>query len=63
MQNNKELEEASILSRALILKGEKIFNSETNINLGDIYYLLGDSLLRIELEKPDELFSNNKEVN
>ena len=42
--------------KALIIKGAEIYNSETNINLAELYYLLGDSLLRQIEEDDDELF-------
>ena len=46
MKQNSEHEEAALLFSALVQKGATIFKSELNINLGGIYYHLGDCILR-----------------
>lgn len=45
MKKEQDHREAMYLLRALIEKGTEIYNSELNINLSHIYFLLGDSIL------------------
>ena len=58
MKKEQDYEEASIILRALIIKGSEIYNSEMNINLYEVYFHLGDSILGEVESRPEDFFGS-----
>lgn len=58
LKKEEDYEEASLILKALIIKGGEIYNSEMNINLYDVYFHLGDSILAEVESRPEDVFGS-----